>query len=158
MLAEFSGYDHNGFNGDWWNAVDMQQYWSRWNYPIHEFLREMVYIPIKTRWSPSRFQCNLVVFFVSGIFHDYGVCKNNIESSCALLVSDNSQVMGIIGNYYALWVTLSMIFQAFNIEATHYLRKKVKYGTMIANMFVIAMWPIGTAACFLFIYKKNVSS
>lgn len=167
MLAEFSGYDHNGFSGDWWNALDMQQYWNRWNYPVHDFLREMVYIPIKTRWSLSRFQCNVVVFFVSGIFHDYGVspkkyravakytCNLNILcKSCA----NDFQVMGIIGNYYAVWVTLSMILQAVNIEATNYLRKNFKYGTIIANMLVITIWPVGCAGCFLFIYKKNVLS
>ena len=57
---------------EWWNATTVGEYWRLWNMPVHKWMLRHVYFP-STRAGLSRFTAGLLVFAVSGFFHELAV-------------------------------------------------------------------------------------
>lgn len=69
ILAELTLFGDRRFYGDWWNSTTLTEYWSLWNLPVHNFLLEYVYKPVRMA-GLSRHVAFLVVFTVSGLGHE----------------------------------------------------------------------------------------
>jgi hypothetical protein len=55
---------------DWWNSLNISQYWRLWNLPIHNFFLCHVSNPL-TSLGLNRHIINTLVFVMSAIFHEY---------------------------------------------------------------------------------------
>lgn len=70
ILAELTYFSDRRFYSDWWNSNDLQEYWSKWNKPIHNFLKRHLYFPLRRLGLPSNL-CMLGTFTFSAFFHEY---------------------------------------------------------------------------------------
>lgn len=68
--AELLKFADRQFYKDWWNAENLQQFWSTWNIPIHRFALRHVYKPILRKGS-TKVVANACVFLMSALFHEY---------------------------------------------------------------------------------------
>jgi diacylglycerol O-acyltransferase-1 len=79
-LAEIMRFGDRVFYEDWWNSVNLRQYWSAWNKPVYHFMRRHVYSPLMGRgWSPHA--ASALVFVFSGVLHELaiGVPAHNLS-------------------------------------------------------------------------------
>eukprot|EP00252_Welwitschia_mirabilis_P011552 TRINITY_DN25829_c0_g1_i2.p1 TRINITY_DN25829_c0_g1~~TRINITY_DN25829_c0_g1_i2.p1 ORF type:complete len:467 (-),score=30.93 TRINITY_DN25829_c0_g1_i2:24-1424(-) len=69
ILAELVHFGDREFYKDWWNAKTIEEYWRKWNMPVHKWMVRHVYFPCLRRGMPK----NVAVFFsflISAIFHE----------------------------------------------------------------------------------------
>ncbi|EZG46769.1 O-acyltransferase [Gregarina niphandrodes] len=70
FLAEITRFEDQQFYREWWNATSLEEYWRRWNLPVHHFCIRHVYIPLISHgWS--RTVANQTVFLLSALAHEY---------------------------------------------------------------------------------------
>lgn len=69
-LAELCQLADRCFYLEWWNCLNLSEYWRTWNKPIHNFFVRHVAGPLKTIGLP-RHGINLIIFMISAIFHEY---------------------------------------------------------------------------------------
>ena len=69
VLAELTRFADRQFYKDWWNATNLEEYWRKWNLPVHNWLVRHVYFPC-LRAGLSKMQAQLVVFFLSAALHE----------------------------------------------------------------------------------------
>uniref|UniRef100_A0A061SC89 diacylglycerol O-acyltransferase n=1 Tax=Tetraselmis sp. GSL018 TaxID=582737 RepID=A0A061SC89_9CHLO len=69
ILAEFTYFGDREFYKDWWNATTVDEYWRKWNQPVHKWLMRTVYFPAM-RMGLSQYGSVLATFFVSAVFHE----------------------------------------------------------------------------------------
>mmetsp|Transcript_17963 Transcript_17963/g.26917 ORF Transcript_17963/g.26917 Transcript_17963/m.26917 type:complete len:450 (+) Transcript_17963:179-1528(+) len=70
ILAELTQYPERRFYSDWWNATTVDQFWRRWNVPVHDFAVAHVFNPcIKTLKLSSK-ASGAVVFVLSALLHE----------------------------------------------------------------------------------------
>ena len=48
----------------------MRDFWRAWNIPVQKFFRTHIYIPL-LRFGFSKFHATVVVYFISGLGHEY---------------------------------------------------------------------------------------
>ena len=75
-FADLTGFSDRNFYDDWWNSVTLDEYWRKWNLPMHYWLTRHIYFPLKRR-KFNKTIAMAIVFAFSGIFHEYmlaGVC------------------------------------------------------------------------------------
>ena len=131
-LAEIMMFGDRVFYEDWWNSVNLRQYWSSWNKPVYHFMRRHVYSPLVGRgWSNQA--ASALVFVFSGFLHELavGVPSHNIKGVAFL----------------------AMVLQLPLIAVTEIVSKQVKFGKLAGNCvfwlsFVIVGQPL--AAMFYF--------
>ncbi|XP_041971787.1 diacylglycerol O-acyltransferase 1 isoform X2 [Aricia agestis] len=70
LMGELLHFADRKFYGDWWNANNIQAFWSSWNIPVHMWALRHVYIPI-TDMGYSKTHASIVVFVISALFHEY---------------------------------------------------------------------------------------
>ena len=70
LWAELTRFGDRRFYSDWWNAGNLNEYWRKWNFPIHSYLIRHVYYPLRRRRYSAIFSVT-VTFLVSAIFHEY---------------------------------------------------------------------------------------
>ncbi|GAB5367823.1 hypothetical protein AAMO2058_001264700 [Amorphochlora amoebiformis] len=70
ILAELTQYPARRFYGDWWNATTVEQFWRRWNVPVHDFAVDHVYYPCLQTLKLSPESAGAVVFVLSAILHE----------------------------------------------------------------------------------------
>ena len=68
--AELTQFADRRFYSDWWNAGNLNEYWRKWNQPIHNYLIRHIYYPCR-RYKLNAFVASLIAFTVSAIFHEY---------------------------------------------------------------------------------------
>ncbi|CAB4061521.1 DGAT1 [Lepeophtheirus salmonis] len=57
---------------DWWNAENIQKFWTRWNIPVHLWCVRHLYKPIINNYgSRAVVPAKMAVFFLSAFFHEY---------------------------------------------------------------------------------------
>lgn len=69
ILAEVLRFGDREFYSDWWNAVNLAEYWKMWNMPVHKWMLRTLYYPA-INVGLSRSSAMLVVFFVSALVHE----------------------------------------------------------------------------------------
>lgn len=70
LSAEVLRFADRRFYDDWWNCNSIGDFWRRWNVPVHTWCLRHIYKPLRFQ-GYSNFSATLVVFFVSGVFHEY---------------------------------------------------------------------------------------
>ena len=69
IVAELTRFGDRLFYTDWWNATTVEQYWKKWNLPMHHWLLRHVYFPALRRGARKK-QALLLVFFISAVLHE----------------------------------------------------------------------------------------
>ncbi|XP_071477562.1 diacylglycerol O-acyltransferase 1-like [Diadema antillarum] len=70
ISAEVCYFADRRFYLDWWNSETIAYFWKNWNIPVHRWCVRHIYKPLRDK-GYSRKTCQLVVFLVSAIFHEY---------------------------------------------------------------------------------------
>ncbi|XP_026322632.1 diacylglycerol O-acyltransferase 1 isoform X2 [Hyposmocoma kahamanoa] len=70
LMGELLQFADRKFYGDWWNANNINVFWSSWNMPVHMWAVRHVYKPVTSR-GYSKGTAAVVVFFISAFFHEY---------------------------------------------------------------------------------------
>ena len=69
ILSELTCFADRLFYRDWWNATTLEEYWRKWNLPVHNWLVRHVYFPC-VRAGCSKASAQLIVFFLSAALHE----------------------------------------------------------------------------------------
>ncbi|KAJ3426735.1 sterol o-acyltransferase [Anaeramoeba flamelloides] len=73
FVAEIFKFGDRQFYSDWWNAKSFQEWWGKWNYPVHEWFFRSIYIRFINdfKW-PKNFSM-LFVFLITALWHEFVV-------------------------------------------------------------------------------------
>ncbi|CAF4437355.1 unnamed protein product [Rotaria sp. Silwood2] len=71
LIAELLCFGDRHFYRDWWNATDINEFWSRWNTIVHDFCKRHIYKPLVIHYGFNKFIGSSVVFLMSAFFHEY---------------------------------------------------------------------------------------
>ena len=69
-FAELTGFSDRKFYDDWWNSKTFEEFWKKWNLPMHNWFISHVYLPLRRKQFSQIFSMILVYAF-SGIFHEF---------------------------------------------------------------------------------------
>lgn len=69
ILAELTHFGDRLFYLDWWNSTTLSHYWSSWNLPVHNWMSDTIYKPLRKAGFSKNFGI-FVCFFVSALFHE----------------------------------------------------------------------------------------
>jgi diacylglycerol O-acyltransferase-1 len=69
LFAELTRFGDRLFYKDWWNARTIDQYWQRWNLPVHHWMIRHCYYPI-LRAGLGKTTALFLVFLLSALFHE----------------------------------------------------------------------------------------
>ncbi|CAB3231036.1 unnamed protein product [Arctia plantaginis] len=70
LMGELLQFADRNFYSDWWNANNINVFWSSWNMPVHMWAVRHVYKPITER-GYTKVVAGIVVFLISAFFHEY---------------------------------------------------------------------------------------
>ncbi|XP_053992209.1 uncharacterized protein LOC128883653 isoform X2 [Hylaeus volcanicus] len=70
ILAEITYFADRDFYGDWWNSSSFDEYWRKWNRPIHNFFARHLHKPLLSK-GLSRFVSGQIIFIISALAHEY---------------------------------------------------------------------------------------
>lgn len=70
VLAEVTRFGDRCFYLDWWNSAGFDEYWRKWNLPIHCFFNRHVYKPLLRRGFSRVFTVQ-IVFVISAAAHEF---------------------------------------------------------------------------------------
>jgi len=70
ILAEVTHYPIKRFYEDWWNATTVEDFWRRWNVPVHDFAVHHVFHPCMRSLKLSARAAGAVVFVLSALLHE----------------------------------------------------------------------------------------
>lgn len=127
--AELFRFADRDFYGDWWNAVTLSQFWNRWNRPVHLWCLRHLYKPLLIG-GYSKVTTAFVIFFISGIFHEFLV----------------SVPLGMFSIHFIVGMTLQMVLEL----ATAHVHKTSK---RLANVIVWFSLCLGQSALILLYYN-----
>jgi len=135
ILGELTYFADRSFYKDWWNATTVEDYWKRWNLPVHHWLVRHCYVPV-LRAGFSKEVAMLVVFVVSAVFHEF-------------LVSVPCHTVRV-------WALLGMMSQVPLVVITKYLDRKLE-GSQLGNIiFWLSFTIFGQPAAILLYYYDHV--
>lgn len=69
-LAELLRFADRRFYSDWYNASSLDEFWRKWNEPVHEFCLRHVFIDSMRHAGLSKTIATLGVFIFSAVFHE----------------------------------------------------------------------------------------
>ena len=69
ILAEILKFGDRTFYHAWWNSTTLDEYWRKWNVPVHDWLVRHLYYPCMRRQF-GKILSSVIIFFVSAIFHE----------------------------------------------------------------------------------------
>nr|QEQ43002.1 acyl CoA:diacylglycerol acyltransferase [Coix lacryma-jobi] len=131
ILAEILRFGDREFYKDWWNAKTIDEYWRKWNMPVHKWVVRHIYFPCM-RNGISKEVAVFISFFVSAVLHE--LC---VAVPCHIL---------------KFWAFLGIMFQIPLIILTSYLKNKFS-DTMVGNMIFWFFFCIyGQPMCVLLYY------
>lgn len=131
FLAEILRFGDREFYREWWNAETVGDFWKLWNIPVHRFCARHIYKPLLS-FGVTKFQSQIVVFFVSAFFHEY--------------------LVSIPLRMFRLWSFLGMMIQLpFAVIVIKYL--KGNYGNMAIWLSLIIGQPL---AVFMYIHDYYI--
>lgn len=64
MIAEVVMLKDRNYYSDWWNAQSVQEFWQKWNIPMHKWFKEHILFRRYKR---------MIIFVVSAVLHEYVV-------------------------------------------------------------------------------------
>ena len=70
LMAEVSGDQERIFYLDWWNSASMDQFWRRWNLPVHQWCVQVIYLPLVSAGG-SKLTGVMVTFLFSALLHEF---------------------------------------------------------------------------------------
>lgn len=71
-FAELMRFGDRMFYRDWWNSTNFSVYYRTWNVIVHDWLYLYVYKDLyEVVFKQKRFICQLLVFSLSAMFHEY---------------------------------------------------------------------------------------
>ncbi|XP_020167276.1 diacylglycerol O-acyltransferase 1-1 isoform X2 [Aegilops tauschii subsp. strangulata] len=131
ILAEILRFGDREFYKDWWNAKTIDEYWRKWNMPVHKWIVRHIYFPCM-RSGISKEVAVFVSFFVSAVLHELVVAV-----PCRIL---------------KFWAFLGIMLQIPLITLTSCLKSKFR-DTMAGNMIFWFFFCIyGQPMCVLLYY------
>ncbi|TKW25364.1 hypothetical protein SEVIR_3G114700v4 [Setaria viridis] len=131
ILAEILRFGDREFYKDWWNAKTIDEYWRKWNMPVHKWIVRHIYFPCM-RNGISKEVAVFISFFVSAVLHE--LC---VAAPCRIL---------------KFWAFLGIMLQIPLIILTSYLKNKFR-DTMVGNMIFWFFFCIyGQPMCVLLYY------
>ncbi|XP_062180303.1 diacylglycerol O-acyltransferase 1-1 isoform X2 [Phragmites australis] len=131
ILAEILRFGDREFYKDWWNAKTIDEYWRKWNMPVHKWIVRHIYFPCM-RNGISKEVAVFISFFVSAVLHE--LC---VAVPCRIL---------------KFWAFLGIMLQIPLIILTSYLKNKFR-DTMVGNMIFWFFFCIyGQPMCVLLYY------
>lgn len=135
LLGEILDFgDRQSFYKDWWNAPGINEYWQMWNGPMHQWFKRHVYHPLINKYNFSHLQCQLVIFVISALAHEY--------------------LISVPLHTWEGWSFFAMFFQVPLIKMTSVLRKKFPESKSLGNyIFWVIFCIIGQPACILLYYR-----
>ncbi len=71
LFAEVFGFADRHFYEDWWNSRDLNEFWRKWNSPVHEWFLRHVYAESVYTLKFSKKSATTLVFLVSAVLHEY---------------------------------------------------------------------------------------
>eukprot|EP00331_Platyophrya_macrostoma_P023723 CAMPEP_0176438170 /NCGR_PEP_ID=MMETSP0127-20121128/19114_1 /TAXON_ID=938130 /ORGANISM="Platyophrya macrostoma, Strain WH" /LENGTH=472 /DNA_ID=CAMNT_0017822049 /DNA_START=290 /DNA_END=1708 /DNA_ORIENTATION=+ len=137
ISAEILRYGDRQFYLEWWNCHNLNEYWRKWNLPVHNWFMRHMYSPLLKNKVPKELALFLV-FFVSAVAHEYIV-------SAALRM-------------YGYWAFVGMMGQAPIMVLQSYAERIFRTkNSQIGNvMFWISFCIIGQPFCLLIYYYLYV--
>lgn len=69
-FAELSRYADRNFYDDWWNSHNFLEYSSKWNKPVHKFLRVHVFLSLVETFKLRKRVALILTFLISSIAHE----------------------------------------------------------------------------------------
>ena len=135
ILAEITCFGDRQFYKDWWNATTVEDYWKRWNIPVHNWLVRHVYVPSLRQGAPKAV-AGLIVFLVSAFFHEY--------------------LVSVPFHIFRLYAFLGMMAQIPLVEITKVIDRRLE-GSQIGNVvFWLSFCIFGQPAAILLYYNDLV--
>jgi hypothetical protein len=72
VCGELTAYPDRRFYMEWWNATTVDDFWRKWNIPVHEFCLRHIYLEsIHYKIAATRSQAAFATFLFSALFHEY---------------------------------------------------------------------------------------
>jgi len=131
LMAELSQNQERVFFLAWWNASTMEEYWRRWNLPVHRWCVKHIYVPfVKSKFNKS--SAMFAVFITSAILHEYMI-------SCPIQVAGHFALVGFLG-------------QPPLIKLSEYVKSRC--GRRVGNMLVWSFLVFGNTAGVVVYYKE----
>mmetsp|Transcript_33702 Transcript_33702/g.95355 ORF Transcript_33702/g.95355 Transcript_33702/m.95355 type:complete len:739 (+) Transcript_33702:91-2307(+) len=135
ILAELTYFGDREFYKDWWNATTVDEYWRKWNQPVHKWLMRTVYFP-SHRIGLSKYGAVLLTFLISALFHE-------------LLVGVPLQML-------RAWAFAGMMGQIPLIAVTNLLKRKLKSDIVGNIIFWISFCILGQPIAVLLYFHDYV--
>ena len=101
ILAEICYLADRNFYEDWWNSKSTQEYWKKWNLPVHHWFIRHIYNPLQYRGVP-RDLANTIIFFVSAGAHEYWVSLSLGRLGWFVFFSFNMQYFYILAENFMI--------------------------------------------------------
>jgi len=131
ILAELLCFGDREFYKDWWNATTVDEYWRKWNMPVHKWMTRHVYFPCLRNGIPKGVSF-VIAFFISAVFHE--LC------------------IGVPCHIFTFWAFMGIMLQVPLVIITNYLQNKFR-NTMVGNMIFWFFFCIyGQPMCVLLYY------
>jgi len=111
ILGEIFYFADWNFYEDWWNCITLQEYWKKWNLPVHQWFIRHLYNPLWYK-GVSRDIANTIIFLVSASAHEYWVSVSIGRMGWLVFFSFNMQYFYIIGE--------KILFKKFNLKNSQF--------------------------------------
>ncbi|KNC51216.1 diacylglycerol O-acyltransferase 1 [Thecamonas trahens ATCC 50062] len=69
IWAEVTAFGDRVFYKDWWNSTTLSRFWRAWNIPVHNWLVQNIYLPLRTLGA-SKQVGYVACFFFSALLHE----------------------------------------------------------------------------------------
>ena len=130
-MAELSRSQDRVFFHAWWNASTMDEFWRRWNLPVHRWCVKHIYVPfVESNYNKS--SAMLAVFVTSAILHEYMI-------SCPIQVTGHFALVGFLG-------------QPPLMKMSKYVKNR--YGSRAGNLLVWSFLVFGNTSGVIAYYKE----
>ena len=133
LLGELLKFADRAFYGAWWNADNINHFWRTWNLPVHRWAIRHLYRPLLKRGF-DKFSSSSVVFFVSGVLHEY--------------------LVSVPLRLFKVWAVLGMMYQIPLAIVTDLVQRK--YGERWANVMVWQCLILGQPLAILMYFHDYV--
>jgi len=131
LMAEISRSQDRVFFHAWWNASTMDEFWRRWNLPVHRWCVKHIYLPfVESKYNKS--SAMLAVFVTSAILHEYMI-------SCPIQVTGHFALVGFLG-------------QPPLMKMSKYVKNR--YGSRAGNLLVWSFLVFGNTSGVIVYYKE----
>ncbi|KAM3407845.1 hypothetical protein ACQJBY_001280 [Aegilops geniculata] len=159
ILAEILRFGDREFYKDWWNAKTIDEYWRKWNMPVHKWIVRHIYFPCM-RSGISKVNCKMLNCYAGHAL--YIVCVwsfvlfflQEVAVFVSFFVSAvlHELVVAVPCRILKFWAFLGIMLQIPLITLTSCLKSKFR-DTMAGNMIFWFFFCIyGQPMCVLLYY------